>query len=71
MQLLSMRISGLLAAFNLKALACDLWGWGFQLMMRSEFQGLSLRLKTAQKPYIVWSLGPKAFQYEPLEPIRV
>ena len=27
-----------------------------------------LRLKIAQKPYIVWSLGPKAFKYESLEP---
>ena len=28
----------------------------------------SLRLKIAQKPYIVWSLGPKALKYESLEP---
>ena len=27
-----------------------------------------LRLKIAQKPYIVWSLGPKALTYESLEP---
>ena len=27
-----------------------------------------LRLKTPQKPYIVWSLGPKALTYESLEP---
>ena len=30
--------------------------------------GLTLRLKRAQKPYIVWSLGPKALVYESLEP---
>ena len=29
---------------------------------------LTLRLKIAQKPYIVWSLGPKALKYESLEP---
>ena len=28
----------------------------------------TLRLKIAQKPYIVWSLGPKALNYESLEP---
>ena len=28
----------------------------------------TLRLKIAQKPYIVWSLGPKAFRYQSLEP---
>ena len=26
------------------------------------------RRKTAQEPYIVWSLGPKASKYESLEP---
>ena len=26
------------------------------------------RLKTAQRPYTVWSLGPKALKYESLEP---
>ena len=25
------------------------------------------RMKTAQKPYIVWSLGPKALIYESLD----
>ena len=29
---------------------------------------LTLRLKTAQKPYIVWSLGPKALKYGSSEP---
>ena len=29
---------------------------------------LTLRLKIAQKPYVVWSLGPKALKYESLEP---
>ena len=29
---------------------------------------LTLRLKIAQKPYTVWSLGPKALKYESLEP---
>ena len=35
-----------------------------------RYQGLkfTLRLKVAQKPYIVWSLGPKALKYESLEP---
>ena len=31
--------------------------------------GFTLRLKVAQKPYIVWSLGPKALRYESLEPL--
>ena len=29
---------------------------------------LTLRLKIAQRPYVVWSLGPKALKYESLEP---
>ena len=29
---------------------------------------IPLRLKIAQKPCIVWSLGPKALYYESLEP---
>ena len=28
---------------------------------------LTLGIKTAQKPYIVWSLGPKALKYEFLD----
>ena len=33
------------------------------------YQGfVTLRLKIAQKPYIVWSLGSKALKYESLEP---
>ena len=31
-------------------------------------EGLALRLKIAQKPRIVWSLGPKASKYQSLEP---
>ena len=30
-------------------------------------KSLSLGIKTAQKPYIVWSLGPKALIYESLD----
>ena len=30
---------------------------------------ISLRLKIAQKPYVVWSLGPKALKDESLEPL--
>ena len=29
---------------------------------------ITLRLKIAKRPYIVWSLGPKALRYESLEP---
>ena len=29
---------------------------------------ITLRLKIAQKPHIVWSLGPIALKYESLEP---
>ena len=29
---------------------------------------LTLRLKMAQKPFVMWSLGPKALTYESLEP---
>ena len=36
---------------------------GFKLRLYS-----TLRLKLAQKPHIVWYLGPKALKYEPLEP---
>ena len=28
----------------------------------------TLGIKLAQKPYVVWSLGPKALIYEPLDP---
>ena len=31
---------------------------------------ITLTLKIAQKPYIVWSLGPKAIKYESLEHSR-
>ena len=31
-------------------------------------QTLTLRLKIAEKPYIVWSLGPIALKYGSLEP---
>ena len=36
----------------------------------SQLQSIfhTLRIKTAQKPYIVWSLGPKALVYESLDP---
>ena len=29
---------------------------------------ITLGIKIAQKPYIVWSLGPKALIYESLDP---
>ena len=32
---------------------------------------LTLRLRIAQKPYMVWSPGPKALQYESLEPYKL
>ena len=35
---------------------------------KSQTRPLTLRLKIAQKPHIVWSLGPKALKYESLEP---
>ena len=38
------------------------------LVLQLELQILSLGIKTAQKPYIVWSLGPKALIYESLDP---
>ena len=34
----------------------------------NAFERCSLGIKIAQKPYIVWSLGPKALIYESLEP---
>ena len=37
---------------------------GFYIALHS----LTLRLKMAQKPYIIWSLGPEALKYESLEP---
>ena len=33
-----------------------------------ESKTLTLRLKLAQKPYIVWSLGPEALKHEPKKP---
>ena len=44
-----------------KASLGDLSGFG----LISDQQ--TLGIKTAQKPYIVWSLGPKALIYESLE----
>ena len=35
---------------------------------RMELHALSLGLKMAQNPYILWSLGPKALKYASLEP---
>ena len=44
------------------------WGRLGQSVSR-QFKGtLTLRLQTAQKPYIIWSLGPKAVKYESSEP---
>ena len=36
--------------------------------MGALHNSVTLRLKIAQKLYIVWSLGPKALKYECLEP---
>ena len=33
-----------------------------------SLEGLALGIKRAQKPYIVWSLGPEALIYESLDP---
>ena len=45
--------------------------WGYYTdYYRDPFQQngvlVTLGIKTAQKPYIVWSLGPKALIYESL-----
>ena len=42
--------------------------FGKELVMAMRFSTITLRLKIAQRPYIVWSLGPKALGYESLEP---
>ena len=39
-----------------------------RLTLLGRVWALTLRLKMAQKPYIIWSLGPKALKYESLEP---
>ena len=39
-------------------------GWGHD----SSMESLPLRLKIAQKSYIIWSLGQKTLEYESLEP---
>ena len=45
------------------------YGRGFRLEGKPEWSFLRLRLKVAQKPYIVWPLGPKAIKCESLEPL--
>ena len=40
----------------------------FITLVTKPHGSLTLRLKIAQKPYIVWSLGPEALKYESLEP---
>ena len=58
-------LSGLLKGF----LEGVLQGSCFNGFFTGSFTGsFTLRLKIAQQPYIVWSLGPKAFKYESLEP---
>ena len=37
-------------------------------LLKARGASLALRLKIAPKPYVVWSLGPKALTYESLEP---
>ena len=48
------------------------WVWGFWVLRRSglgvQVRHIPLRLKIAQKPSIVWSLGPNALKSESLEP---
>ena len=45
------------------------WGGGEGGGRRSSASlEVTLRLKMAQKPYMIWSLGPKALKYESLEP---
>ena len=42
--------------------------WKLQQINSALYRTLSLRLETAQKPHMIWSLGPKALKYESLEP---
>ena len=54
--------------YGLDGLYCT-YSYG-PLMVQKAFllHTYTLRLKMAQKPYIIWSLGPKTFEYESLEP---
>ena len=42
-------------------------GYVFENRLPWRYAAVTLGIKTAQKPYIVWSLGPKAFIYESLD----
>ena len=43
-------------------------GLGYRELLHMLHYCLTLRLKMAQKPYIIWSLSPKASNYESSEP---
>ena len=43
-------------------------GWGVEDDSCSGCRSVALGLETAPKPYMMWSLGPKALKYESLEP---
>ena len=38
------------------------------MALKSIMVHIPLRLKIAQKPYVMWSLGPRSLKYESLEP---
>ena len=40
----------------------------YAMIQKLFITSLTLGIKIAQKPYIVWSLGPKALIYESLDP---
>ena len=48
----------------------DLGSLGFRVpaLRFKYYSGVSLGIKIGQKPYIVWSVGPKALIYESLDP---
>ena len=47
---------------------CLMVPWGIGKGSSDVLETLTLRLKIAQQPYIMWSLGPKALKCEALEP---
>ena len=56
------------------SLSLDARATGSELIQKAaratglRLRNLTLRLKTAHKPYTIWSFGPKHLKHESLEP---
>ena len=65
---LSETSAGRVSYFQAGIVICIETSTGEVLLRLLPVSLLPLGIKIAQKPYIVWSLGPKALIYESLEP---